>query len=195
MTREGRAPAGASAAGRADPVQWAERPLNSRPRSFAVRGRSFCGIGHGPLQQLRHHRHRDHLGLLARDAGQADRADQARDACGRDAALPEPVLEARALGWLPIRPSKPKSPRCRMAWVMRQVQVVAVREHQVERPRRRQRHLGLHRLDADAFDVRRQRAGAEIALAFVDPLHAAVDAGQQAHDGAADMAGAVELQV
>jgi hypothetical protein len=40
----------------------------------------------------------------------------------------------------------------------------------------------------------RRGLGREFALALVDPLHAAGQAGQQPHDGAAHMAGAVELQ-
>ena len=76
------------------------------------------------------------------------------------------------------------------------VQVVAVREHQVVRIRRRHADLGLDRLDADALDVRRRRLARELLLALVDPLHAAIgDAFEQPHDRAADVAGAVELQM
>ena len=75
------------------------------------------------------------------------------------------------------------------------VEGMAVREHQVEGTRRRGRDLGFDRLDADAFDVRRRSCGGEFALAFVDPLHAAGQAFEQLHDGAAHVAGAVELQM
>src|SRR5262249_27260072 len=47
-----------------------------------------------------------------------------------------------------------------------------------------------------ALDVRGARLAREFFLALVDPLHAAVgDAFEQPHDRAADVAGAVELQV
>jgi hypothetical protein len=66
-----------------------------------------------------------------------------------------------------------------MASVMRQVQVVAVRQHQVEGAGRRQRHLGLHRLDTQRSGCGRAGLRREFGLALVDPLHPAGQAGQQ----------------
>jgi hypothetical protein len=71
-----------------------------------------------------------------------------------------------------------------------QVEVVAVRHHA---------HMGavgagLGALAVQGLNMRRHgREG--LVQACVDPTHPAGDVGQQAHDGTADMAGAVELQV
>jgi hypothetical protein len=50
------------------------------------------------LQQLRGHRHRNHLGLLAFDAGNADRAGHVREFVGAVAAGFEPVPEGGPFG-------------------------------------------------------------------------------------------------
>ena len=76
----------------------------------------------------------------------------------------------------------------------RQVQHVAVGQHQVEAAGLGAAHLGGHRLHADALDVRGTGRGGKGLFAFVDPLHAAGQPFEQVHDGAPHVAGAVELQ-
>jgi hypothetical protein len=76
----------------------------------------------------------------------------------------------------------------------REVEVVAVRQHEVEAAGRSDGDLGLHGLDADALDVGRARLVRELILALVDPLHFAVQSFQQQNDRATDMSSAVQLQ-
>jgi len=83
------------------------------------------------------------------------------------------------------------------------VELVLVRQHEVERARRREPHLALDGVDADLADVigprqsRRvlEEVGRELAFALVDPVDEHVQRGERTHDRAADMPGAVELQM
>ena len=56
------------------------------------------GLSLNPLQELCRHGDGNDLGLLARDARHADRAGDAGQHVGRDAALLVAMQEARALG-------------------------------------------------------------------------------------------------
>ena len=91
------------------------------------------------------------------DAGQPDRAGHARQRRGGQAARQQPVLEARALGGRADQPEEAEVAARQDGLRQRQVEVVAVRQHQVEGAGRGQCHLGLDRLDAQALDVRRRR--------------------------------------
>ncbi len=168
----------------------------------AVRWEGLVGRRARDQQQLRDDGRRDRLGLLAVDAGQADRAGHAGDRRRRDAALLEAADELAALGLRADQPEEAEvgAPQDRLGDP--QVEVVAVRQHQVERAGRCRRDLALDPVDADRADVRRPRhrgavdqRGRELVLALVDPVDAHVHRRERARDRAADVAGAIELQV
>ena len=154
----------------------------------------------GVLQQLGHGGHCDQLGRLAGDAFDADRADHAPNRFGCDPFLLESMHEALPLGLGADQPEETEVTAAQDRLGDAQVQVVVVRQHQVVCAGRRMAHLVFDRVDAEPADVRRpwflrteQRR--ELGIALVDPVDDHVEPGQQRGDGAADMAGAVQLQM
>ena len=151
-------------------------------------------------QQLRDDADGDELRFLAGNAFDADRAGHAGDRGRIDAALLEAVDEA-----LPLRLRADQAEVGEIATPQHglgdaQVEVVVVGQHEVESLRRCEAHLGFDRVDADLAHVwwpwcAQRGGGGELGLAFVDPVDLDIERGQQGGDGAADVAGAVELQV
>src|SRR5437868_7291434 len=80
-----------------------------------------------------------------------------------------------------------------------QIEIVAVRQHQVARSRRRMAHLAVDLVDAQLADVRRPLVRAErrrkLRVPFIDPVHADVQGREKGCDRAADMTGAIQLQM
>jgi hypothetical protein len=150
-------------------------------------------------QKLRYHAGGDHLGFLAGDAGDADRAGETGDALGGDAALLEPVDELRALGLRADQAAEGEvvAPEDRLDDA--QVECMLVGEDEKERAGRRVPHLGLDRVDRDLANPRRpgraeRGGGREFLVARVEPVDLDVERREPAGDGPADVAGAVQLQ-
>src|SRR5881397_2295648 len=103
---------------------------------LAPRGdESARGSAGGLLQQLRHHRDRDHLRLLAGDARHAYGAGHALDRLGRDAARLEAVDEAGAFGLRADQAEEGEVAALEDGFADAHVQVVAVCQYQVVRIR------------------------------------------------------------
>ena len=97
--------------------------------------------------------------------------------------------------------SKPKSPRRRIASADAQVEVVLVRQHEVEGAGRRVAHLGLDRVDADACGCAPGHGGRASVASGNSSSRSSIQSTttssvrEHARDRAADVAGAVQLQV
>ena len=88
-------------------------------------------------QQLCRNGHGDHLGFLALDAFDADRADHAREHSGDDSPRLEAVQEARALAPGADQAEVAEIAAAQDGFGDAQVQVMAVREYEVEGAGRR----------------------------------------------------------
>ena len=151
-------------------------------------------------QQLRDHAGGDHLGLLAGDAVDADRADEASDRLGRDASLLQAMDELRALGLRADQAAEGEVAAAQDRLDDAQVERMLVGEDEEERTGRRMPDLGLDRVDRHAADARRPgrtktRRRREFLVALVEPVDFDIERRQPAGDRPADMAGAVQLQV
>ena len=112
------------------------------------------------MQQLADHGHGDHDRFLADDARQADGAGDAGDQFGRVAACLQAVLEGGALG----ARADQAHPGAALANILAaqqriddgQVQIMAVREHQMQAGWRRVGHFGSGILGGNAMNVRWQ---------------------------------------
>ena len=87
-------------ADRFDPAQGSVRASGLPPPRRAARHRWLRRL----REQLRHHRHRDHLGLLAGDARHADRAGEARSTSGAMPRASKRCTKRARLVFEPIRP-------------------------------------------------------------------------------------------
>ena len=107
------------------------------------------------------------LGLLAGDAGDADRAGQAGQR-RRDAALLERCRKRARLVREPITPRKPKSSRRRIASAMRRSRSCAVRSDEIERARPAPRATSASTASTQiASDVRRPAATPSVVAAGI----------------------------
>ena len=150
-------------------------------------------------QQLRDHAGGDHLGFLAGDAVDADRAGKAGDALSGNAALLQPTDEPRALGLRADQAAEGEVAAAEDRLDDAQVERVLVGEDEKEGARRRMSHFGLDRVDRDLADPPRpgraeRGGGRELLVARVEPVDLDVERGEPAGDGAADVAGAVQLE-
>ena len=143
------------------------------------------------LQHLRRDRDGDHLGLLARDAGDADRAGHRGEARARHAARLEPPLELAPLRHASRSGRSTRNPsRARMRSASGSSSAMAVRHHQEIRAGRRRRDFGLGRVGGDA--ARRwpgSSAGKASSRVSTQVIRQASPA-EHADDRAADVAGA-----
>ncbi len=181
---------------------YALRMPESRSRGATAAHRR-AGLQHGrvdghrgfaQLQQLRGDGDGDDFGLLARNAGQADRAGHARECVGAEAAALEPLLEAAALGARTDQAevAEVAARENRLAEI--EIQRVAVGHDEKARARGRRGHLGQRRVGRLHADVRR-RLGGEFVIAAVDPGHGARQRAEHPRDRAADVAGAEQHHV
>ena len=151
-------------------------------------------------QQLRDDAGRDHLGLLAGDAVDADRAGHAGDRCGRQTALLEPMDELRTLALRADQAAEGEVAAAQDRLDDPQVERVLVGEDEEERAGRRMPHLGLDRIHRDPADPRRpgraeRRGRGELLVARVEPVDLDVERREGAGDRPADVAGPVQLQM
>ncbi len=100
----------------------------------------------------------------------------------------------------PIRPEVAEVGAAQDRFGDAQVQVVLVRQHEVERAGRRVAHFGFDAStqgcgSAPGRAAFVQRGGGEFLFALVEPVDADMQRRERVHDRAPDMAGAVELQM
>ena len=135
------------------------------------------------------------------DALDADRASHSLDAGARDAKGLEAVYETLLLRLRSDQPEKAEVATLEDRFRDPQVEVVLVREHEIERPGGCGSHFGLDRVDADFADVRRpagrvvEEARRKLLVALVDPVDDDIERRERACDGSPDMPRAIELQV